>query len=51
MVGVFARFGVIDRSHLGPISFGVVGPKRASFAACYLGGPSMDRHLIVFGEG
>jgi hypothetical protein len=24
-----ARVGVIDRSHLGPISFGVVGPKRA----------------------
>src|SRR3954453_17188333 len=26
-----ARFGRIDRSHLGPIGFGVVGPKRARF--------------------
>jgi hypothetical protein len=25
-----ARFGRIDRSHLGPIGFGVVGPKRAT---------------------
>jgi hypothetical protein len=25
----FARVGVIDRSHLGPIGFGVVGPTRA----------------------
>jgi hypothetical protein len=47
-----ARFGLIDRRNSDQsIDFGVVGPKRASFAACYLGGPSMGRHLIVFEEG
>jgi hypothetical protein len=30
MVGVLARFGVIDRSTLGSMDFGVVGPERAT---------------------
>jgi hypothetical protein len=29
---IVARFGRIDRSNLGPISFGVVGPKRCAVA-------------------
>jgi hypothetical protein len=38
-----ARFGRIDRSDLGSIDFGFVGPKRANLLSIWVFGPAVGR--------